>query len=65
MLVKTTIEKLKLGYIIIPIVATLAPLIPSKNSHRKAYYKGLLLSSLHFDGVGRKPKTSGRNSSAA
>jgi hypothetical protein len=49
--VRTTIEKLKLEYIIIPIVATLFLSIAFKNSHWKWIYLRWLLLSLHFDGV--------------
>jgi hypothetical protein len=58
MAVRTTSEKLKLGYIINPIAATLFPSIAFKNSLWKWTYLKWLLTSLHFDAVISKPNIS-------
>ena len=64
MLIRTAIEKLKLGYIIIPIAATLFPSIAFENSHWKWVYSRWLSSWSHFDGVVQEPNISGRNHNA-
>ena len=58
------IEKLRLGYIIAPTVATPFPSIACENSYWEWIYLRWLLSSLHFDGVVLKPNISGRNHDA-
>jgi hypothetical protein len=63
-LIRTAIEKLKLGYMIIPIAATPFPSIASEISHEKWIYLRWLLSRSHFDGVAAKPQISGRNCNA-
>jgi hypothetical protein len=56
MLIRTAIEKLKLRYMIIPIVAIPFLLIAFEISNGKWIYLRWLLSWLHFDGVVQNPR---------
>lgn len=58
-LVRTAIEELKLGYIIIPIAATPFQLSAFENSHWKWIYLRWLFLWSHFDGVAWKPNILG------